>query len=89
MSTRNSTSTPESKFAGSLEASNPRSTANWVEVPINWTKPAIAARTKPRLSPDPNKPLERMRHRLVKTRTAPIATTSRAIATGSKEARLC
>ncbi len=89
MSTRKSTWTPENTVAGSLEASKPRSTANCVEVPINWTKPATAARTKPRLNPLPNKPLDRIRHRLVNTRTAPMATTSRAIATASKDTRHC
>ncbi len=89
MSTRKSTWTPENTVAGSLEASNPRSTANCVEVPIIWTNPAIAARTKPRLNPVPNKPLDKMRQRLVKTRTAPIATTSRAMAIASKDTRHC
>ncbi len=76
---------PEKVAAGNLEDVNPRSTANWIAFPLIWTNPAIAARTKPRLSPVPINPLDRMRHRHVNTRTAPMATTSRAIATVSKD----
>ncbi len=72
-----------------LELVKPRSTANCVEVPLIWTKPAMAARTKPRLSPVPLKPLDRMRDRHVNTRTAPMATTSSAIATVSKDTKHC
>lgn len=83
--TRNNTCIPEKMFAGSLELVKPRSTANCVELPIIWTKPATAVRAKPRLSPVPFNPLERIRDRVVRTSTAPIAMTSRATATVSKD----
>ena len=83
--TRNKTWIPEKIFAGSLELVNPRSTANCVALPIIWTKPATAVRAKPLLSPVPFNPLERMSDRVVRTSTAPIAITSRATATVSKD----
>jgi hypothetical protein len=64
---------------------NPRSTANCVALPASWTKPARAVRANPRLSPVPFNPLERMRDSVVRTSTAPIAITSRATATVSKD----
>ena len=87
--TRNNTWRPERTVADSQEAENPRSAANCIEVPLVWTNPARAARTKPRLRPVPNKPRDRIRHSVVNTRTAPIATTSSAIATASKATRHC
>jgi len=72
-------------FVGSLELVNPRSTANCVALPIIWTKPATAVRVKPLLNPVPFNPLERMSDRVVRTSTAPIAITSRATATVSKD----
>jgi len=72
-------------FVGSLELVNPRSTANCVALPIICTKPATAVRAKPLLNPVPFNPLERMRDRVVRTSTAPIAITSRATATVSKD----
>ena len=83
--TRNKTWIPEKMFVGSLELVNPRSTANCVALPIIWTKPATAVRANPLLSPVPFNPLERMRDRVVRTSTAPMAITSRATATVSKD----
>jgi len=83
--TRNKTWIPEKMFAGSLELVKPRSTANCVELPIIWTKPAPAVRAKPRLSSVPFSPLERIRDRVVRTSTAPMAITSRATAIVSKD----
>ncbi len=83
--TRNKTWIPEKMFVGSLELVNPRSTANCVALPIICTKPATAVRAKPLLSPVPFNPLERMRDRVVRTSTAPMAITSRATATVSKD----
>ena len=72
-------------MGGNLELVNPRSTANCVALPIIWTNPATAVRAKPLLSPVPFNPLERMRESVVRTSTAPIAITSRATATVSKD----
>ena len=72
-------------FVGNLELVNPRSTANWVALPIIWTKPATAVRANPLLSPVPFNPLDRIRDKVVRTSTAPIAITSRATATVSKD----
>jgi len=83
--TRNNTWIPEKIFGGSLELVNPRSTANCVALPIIWTNPATAVRAKPLLSPVPFNPLERIRDRVVRTRTAPMAITSNATATVSKD----
>ena len=83
--TRNNTWIPEKIFGGSLELVNPRSTANCVALPIIWTKPATAVRAKPLLSPVPFNPLERIRDRVVTTSTAPMAITSNATATVSKD----
>ena len=83
--TRNKTWIPEKMFVGSLELVNPRSTANCVALPIIWTKPATAVRANPLLSPVPFNPRERMRDRVVRTSTAPMAITSNATATVSKE----
>src|SRR6058998_2505003 len=83
--TRNNTWIPEKIFGGSLELVNPRSTANCVALPIIWTKPATAVRAKPLLNPVPFNPLERIRDRVVTTSTAPMAITSNATATVSKD----
>ena len=56
-----------------------------MELPIIWTNPATAVRANPLLSPVPFSPLERMRDRVVRTSTAPIAITSKATATVSKD----
>ena len=83
--TRNNTWIPEKIFGGSRELVNPRSTANCVALPIIWTNPATAVRAKPLLSPVPFNPLERIRDRVVRTSTAPMAITSNATATVSKD----